>query len=70
MDCSLPGFSVHVIFQARLLEWVPISFSRDLPNPGMEPRSSILQAGKIKILSEAPGKPQVLRVPGFSLAPV
>jgi len=22
MDCSLPGFSVHGIFQARVLEWV------------------------------------------------
>ena len=28
MDCCLPGFSVHVIFQARVLEWVAISFSR------------------------------------------
>ena len=28
MDCSLPGFSVHGIFQARILEWVTISFSR------------------------------------------
>ena len=28
MDCSLPGFSVHWIFQARVLEWVAISFSR------------------------------------------
>ena len=27
MDCSLPGFSVHVILQARTLEWVAISFS-------------------------------------------
>ena len=27
MDCSLPGFSVHGIFQARTLEWVAISFS-------------------------------------------
>ena len=25
MDCSLPGSSVHVIFQARILEWVAIS---------------------------------------------
>ena len=24
MDCSLPGFSVHGIFQARILEWVAI----------------------------------------------
>ena len=28
MDCSLLGFSVHGIFQARVLEWVAISFSR------------------------------------------
>ena len=28
IDCSLPGFSIHGIFQARVLEWVAISFSR------------------------------------------
>ena len=28
MDCSLPGSSVHRLFQARVLEWVAISFSR------------------------------------------
>ena len=28
MDCGLPGSSVHGIFQARILEWVAISFSR------------------------------------------
>ena len=28
MHCSLPGSSVHGIFQARVLEWVAISFSR------------------------------------------
>ena len=27
MDCSPPGSSVHGIFQARILEWVAISFS-------------------------------------------
>ena len=27
MDCSLPGSSVHEIFQARILEWVVIAFS-------------------------------------------
>ena len=27
MDCSLPGFSVHGILQARIPEWVAISFS-------------------------------------------
>ena len=28
MDCSLPGFSVHGIFQARVLEWGAIALSR------------------------------------------
>ena len=27
MDYSLPGSSIHAIFQARILEWVAISFS-------------------------------------------
>ena len=30
MDCSLPGSSVRGIFQARVLEWIAISFSRVL----------------------------------------
>ena len=30
MDCSLPGSSVHGIFQARVLEWGAITFSADL----------------------------------------
>ena len=55
MDCSLPGSSVHGIFQARTLEWVAISFSRGLPNPGIEPGSPALQADPLP--SEPPGKP-------------
>ena len=31
-----PGFSVHGIFQARILEWVAIPTPGDLPNPGTE----------------------------------
>ena len=30
MDCSPPGSSVHGILQARILEWIAISFSRGL----------------------------------------
>ena len=33
VDCSLPGFSVHGIFQARVPEWVAISFSRGSSRP-------------------------------------
>ena len=32
MDCSLPGSSVHGIFQARVVEWVAIAFSVPLPH--------------------------------------
>ena len=33
LDCSLPGSSVHGILQARVLEWVAISFSRGSSRP-------------------------------------
>ena len=33
LDCSPPGSSVHGIFQARILEWVAISFSRGSYQP-------------------------------------
>ena len=44
MDCSSPGFSIHEILQARILEWVAIPFSRGLPDPGIEPGSPTFQA--------------------------
>ena len=56
MDCSLPGSSVPGIFQARELEWVAISFSKEnLPNPGIEHVSPALWADTLP--SETPGKP-------------
>ena len=33
MDCSLPGSSVHGIFQAIVLEWIAISFSKESSQP-------------------------------------
>ena len=57
MDCSLPGSSVQGIFQARVMEWVAISFFGDLPNPGIEPRSPTLQTDTL--LSEPPRKPMI-----------
>ena len=33
VDCSLPGFSIHGILQARILEWVTTSFSRGFSPP-------------------------------------
>ena len=43
MDDSLPGSSVHGLFQARLLKWVAISFSRvDLSRWALNPMESVL----------------------------
>ena len=39
VDCSLPGSSVHGIFQARTVEWVATSPLGNLLNPGIEPVS-------------------------------
>ena len=38
--CDPMDYTVHEILQARILEWVSIPFSKDLPNPGIEPRSA------------------------------
>ena len=47
IDYSLPGSSIHWIFQARILEWVAISFSRGFSDPGIQPRSPALQADSL-----------------------
>ena len=56
VDCSPPGSSDHGILQARILEWVSISFPSpgDLPNPGIKPGSPALEADTLT--SEPPGK--------------
>ena len=41
LDCNPRGSSVHGFLQARILEWVAISFSRDLSHPGIKPVSLI-----------------------------
>ena len=42
MDCSLPGSSVHGILQARILEWVAVSFSRGSSGPRDRTRASCI----------------------------
>ena len=49
MDNSPPGSSVHGILEARILEWVAISFSSDLPDPGMEPTSPAWQVDSLPL---------------------
>ena len=45
VDCRPPDFSVHGISQARTLEWVPISSTGGLSDPGIEPTSPALTGG-------------------------
>ena len=68
MDCSMPGFSVLGIFQEGILEWVAISFLHipgDLPNPGIKPRSPILQLNSLP--TEPPEKLKNTGVGSLSL---
>ena len=47
MDCSLPGFSVHGVFQARILEWVasgPTNTVRPLHRNEFYPKSVFLSS--------------------------
>ena len=45
VDYSLLGASLHGILQARILEWVAISFPGGLLNPEIEPTSPTLAGG-------------------------
>ena len=64
MDYSLPGSSVHGILQARILEWLPISFSRITARPRDRTRVSCIM-GRFFTIREAlrspynPGKKDI-----------
>ena len=49
MDCSPLGSSVLGILHERILEWFSISFSRDLPDAGIEPCLLHWQAGSLPL---------------------
>ena len=71
MDYSSPGFSVHGILQARILEWVAILLSRgsSRPKKGIQPGSPALQADSSPF--EPPVKPiQLLITPQHQTLPV
>ena len=50
-------YTVHGILQARTLEWVAFPFSRDLPDPGIEPRSPTLQVDSLPAEPQGIGEP-------------
>ena len=45
--CDPMDYTVHGILQARILEWVAFPFSRDIPNPGIKPKSPALQVDSL-----------------------
>ena len=50
--------SVHGIFQARILEWIAISSSRESSGPGIEPKPSAIPALADEFFTtKQPGKP-------------
>ena len=72
MDCRQPGSSVHGTIQARILEWVAIPFSRDLPNPGLPHCRRILYlpgsyqgSPESALVSEIPTRSPALPPVGF-----
>ena len=62
--CDPMDLIVHGLLQARILQWVAFPFSRDLPNPGIKPRSPALQADS---LPAEQGKPKNTGVGSLSL---
>jgi len=70
MDRRPPGSSVHGISQARILEWVAISFSRRSFQPKDQTPVSCLAGGFFT--TEPPGKPKYMptllkTVPAFGI---
>ena len=69
--CNPLDYNIHGIPQARILEYVVIPFSRDLPNPGIRHRSPALKADSLP--AEPSGKPMewggrsVWEISGFSV---
>lgn len=58
MEYSFPDSSVLWVFQKRILDGISVSYSKDLPDPGIEPASAVspVLAGRFPT-TEPPGKP-------------
>ena len=61
MDGSLPGYSVHEILQARILEWVAIPFSRESSKPMDQTWVSCI-AGRFITITGSDGKNRLFRL--------
>ena len=54
MDCSLPGSSVHGIFQATVLEWVAIAFSVSYSNLKQRFLTFLLLSFRVHLVTKTP----------------
>ena len=63
MDCSLPGSSIQGILQARILEWVAISFSRRSSRPRDWTRVSRIVGGRFTVWATREALPVLVLVP-------
>ena len=61
MDCSLQGFSVHGTFQARVLEWVAIAFSRGSSQPRDQTQVSHITGRRFTIWATREVRGEVVR---------
>ena len=64
VDCSPPGFSIHGILQARILEWVAISFSRGSSQPRDRTQVSRIASRRFNLWATRvqPGKKKVAQI--------
>ena len=65
LDCSLPGSSVHGIFQAGVRSGLPFHSPGDLLDPGIEPRSPILRADALTLVPLERKKKAIQSCPTF-----
>ena len=66
-DCSPPGSSVHGILQARILEWVAISFSRGSSRPRDQTHASYVSCTGRQVLYHQChlGSPKTFKIPNY-----
>ena len=57
MDCIDPG-----ILQAKILKWIAFPFSRDLSNPGIEPKSPTLQVDSLPAEPQGMGQGEISKL--------
>ena len=62
MDCWLPGFPIHGIFRARILEWVAISFSRGSSQPRDRTRVSHIVGRRFTVWATREAEEKGIRV--------